>query len=141
MAWVAYQRDDYEQMLTHYQELSTLAKKRKVPHYQAESQVGVALAQALAIHQRGEVDIASSIDYIESEPNLLIPDSPFRLHLLCYHLLTLINDPYTETLVRIADAQLQDLASLIEDEIWRESYLENVPEHRAIIRLYTGIEG
>ncbi|MEM7536272.1 MAG: hypothetical protein AAF639_29075 [Chloroflexota bacterium] len=122
-------------MLTHYQALSTLAQKRKVPHYQAESQVGVALAQALATHQWGEVDIASSIDYIENEPNLLIPDSSFRLHLLCYHLLTLMNEPYADTLLSIAYAQLQDLASLIEDEIWSESYLENIPEHREIMDL------
>ncbi|MEM7531569.1 MAG: BREX system ATP-binding domain-containing protein [Chloroflexota bacterium] len=137
LGWVAYKRGDHEQMLAYYQELSTLAEKRKASYYQAESQVGIALAHMLAKHEWVEVDITPAINYIENEPNLLIPDYPFRLHLLCYHLLTLMEDPYTDTLLSIAYAQLQDLASLIEDETWRQSYRENVPEHREIIRLYT----
>ncbi|MEM7534141.1 MAG: tetratricopeptide repeat protein [Chloroflexota bacterium] len=136
LGWVAYQRCDYTQMRTFYHELSTAAQGRNAPHYQAESQAGTALAHALATHQWAEVEIAPCIDYIKNEPNLLIPNSPFRLHLLCYHLLTLMEEPYAETLMHIAYEQLQDLASLIEEETWRESYLENVPEHREVVRLY-----
>ncbi|MEM7531568.1 MAG: tetratricopeptide repeat protein [Chloroflexota bacterium] len=139
LGWLAYKRGDHEQMLAHYQELSTLAQKRRASYYLAESQVGIALAHVLAKHEWIEVDITPTIDYIENEPNLLIPDYPFRLHLLCHHLLTLMNEPYADTLLRIAHAQLQDLASLIEDETWQQSYLENVPEHREVGRLYTGM--
>ena len=137
VAWTAYKRGDYEPMLTHYQELSTLAEKRKASYYLAESQVGIALARVLITQQWAEVDISFAIDYIENEPNLLIPDYPFRLHLLCSHLLTLMDEPYVDTLLSIAYAQLQELANLIEDKTWRTSYLENVPEHQEMLRLYT----
>ncbi|MEM7531570.1 MAG: BREX system ATP-binding domain-containing protein [Chloroflexota bacterium] len=137
LAWCMYQCGDYAQMLAHYQELLPIVEERQVPHQQAEVQVGFALAHVLATHQWVDVDIAPSIDYIENEPALLVPHRPFRLHLLCYHLLTLMDEPYADTLLSIAYAQLHELANLIEDETWRASYLGNVPKHQEVIRLYT----
>ena len=50
-----------------------------------------------------------------------------------------MEEPYADTLLSIAYAQLHELADLIEDVGWRQSFLANVPEHREIICLYTEV--
>ncbi|MEM7539856.1 MAG: tetratricopeptide repeat protein, partial [Chloroflexota bacterium] len=135
LAWRAYLLGDYAAMLQHYRDAFANLQYTGHTHAIAESQAGIALAHFLIDNTLSEAEITASIAYAEHSPKLMTSTTPFRLYLLCRQLLAALNDPYEATLLTIAYDRLQTIATYIEDDGWRQSYLDDVPEQREIVRL------
>ncbi|MCB9006467.1 MAG: hypothetical protein H6656_03680 [Ardenticatenaceae bacterium] len=61
---------------------------------------------------------------------------PFGFYWLCYTLLDFYDDPRAPGLIEDAHQRLQMQASSIPDLESRRSFLQNVPENRAIVEKY-----
>ena len=71
------------------------------------------------------------LDHLESK-SLDGADEPFRVYLTCHHVLQAADDPRAQQLLAAAYDLLQQRASMIGDEQLQQSFLENIPQHRAI---------
>ncbi|MEM7539316.1 MAG: tetratricopeptide repeat protein, partial [Chloroflexota bacterium] len=136
LGWIAYQEGEYEQMLAYYEEAQTTLEAGTSSYGPAMSLAGIAWAKCLLGYTVVASDILSSLAYIENNRICLDETTPFRLHLICYKLLEAIDDPFADVLLTIAHEQIQQIASYIETPEWRESFLTNVPEQRALEQCY-----
>jgi tetratricopeptide (TPR) repeat protein len=59
--------------------------------------------------------------------------APRRVELVCHLVLSSAGDPRADTWLRRAHGGLMELAANISDESLREGYLNNIPDHRAIL--------
>lgn len=85
---------------------------------------------------RGETAVArlhveEILDHLESK-SLDGADEPFRVYLTCHRVLQATDDPRAQQLLAAAYDLLQQRASMIGDEQLQQSFLENIPQHRAI---------
>jgi tetratricopeptide (TPR) repeat protein len=92
---------------------------------------------ALAQH-----DTSSAIAYVEEilvyleTGSLAGADAPFRVYLICYHVLQALRDARAPSILHIAHTLLQARAATIGDQRLRRSFLEGVPAHRELVREY-----
>ncbi len=63
-------------------------------------------------------------------------EQPFPSYLVCYRVLSATNDPRATTVLEAAQQRLQEYADNIHDQALRQSFLENVPIHRELLRAY-----
>ncbi|MGB0387255.1 MAG: tetratricopeptide repeat protein [Ardenticatenaceae bacterium] len=136
LAWIAYQMGDYDQMKAHYQAALTAFEGFDELHDIATAQAGLAWAHLLQGKRRIEECLAPSLAYLHENPNLMEPDSPFRVYLLSYWSLHATNDHRAREVLAKGYQRLQQLAQNIIDPSWRYSFLEDVPEHREMVRLF-----
>jgi DNA-binding SARP family transcriptional activator len=104
----------------------------------AESLAGLAsvlLAQGDLNGARRHAD--EILDHLESR-SLDGADEPFRVYLTCYRVLRATGDPRAQKLISHAHHLLQQRASKIADRDLRQSFLENIPAHRAIASAVRG---
>jgi hypothetical protein len=79
---------------------------------------------------------AQIMAYLDNGGTLAGADEPQRVSLTCIKMLQVTGDPRAEAILEHAYAQLQQNASRILAEPSRRSYLDNVPWHREIIKLW-----
>jgi len=119
----------------------------------AQSEVMVCLA-GLACISLAKGNLAVAQEDVEEVLGYLATRSlhpyfgPFRVYLTCYRALRAGGDPRAEGILEDGHRLLQERAEKISDEEQRRSYLENVEEHREIVREYAerkcgggGVEG
>ncbi|MGB0387360.1 MAG: tetratricopeptide repeat protein, partial [Ardenticatenaceae bacterium] len=136
LAWVTYHLGDYEDMQAHYQAALAAFDGLNEFHEIATCQAGLAWAHILQGKEPLEEYIAFSLAYLDDKPKLMVSDSPFRVYLLCYWSLHATNDRRAREVLAKGYQSLQQLAQNIIDPSWRHSFLENVPEHREMVRLF-----
>ncbi|MEZ4513679.1 MAG: DUF2791 family P-loop domain-containing protein [Chloroflexota bacterium] len=137
LGWVAYLLNDYTQMERYFAMGLTHGQKGRAQHETAVSQAGLAVASLLL----GRPDTHAShvetcLSYLTDKPKLMASETPFRLYLLCCQWLQENRDTRAQELLAAAYEKLQLLADHIETPIWRQSYLQSVPENKEIVRLY-----
>ncbi|MCA9976738.1 MAG: hypothetical protein KC413_13340, partial [Anaerolineales bacterium] len=66
------------------------------------------------------------------ENNLTGSEQPLRIYLTCYQILHAHQDARAPSLLQNAQQLLNDRANHIGDPVVRQSFLENVPTHRAL---------
>jgi len=57
----------------------------------------------------------------------------------CYRVLQASGDPRAGKVLSATYALLQERADMIDDQELQRSYLENVPHHREIVSVYSGL--
>jgi predicted ATPase/DNA-binding SARP family transcriptional activator len=122
--------DSYRQALTLYQEMKQL-------HFAYEVLAGlsrVALVQGNP--EQAQAFVAELLSQLEIE-HLYGAREPFRVYLTSYLVLQAGHDPRAEDVLATAYRLLQERAAEIIDERLRHFYLENVPAHREIVRMFT----
>jgi len=90
-------------------------------------------------------DLAQALTNVEQVLSLLgtaplgFSDDPFPVYLTCYRVLRASQDPRAQEILMTAFNLLQELASKIEDEGLRRSFLENVAAHRDLLAAWEEI--
>ncbi|MGC9333846.1 MAG: tetratricopeptide repeat protein, partial [Anaerolineae bacterium] len=103
-----------------------------------ESRAGLAsvlLAQGDAEGARLQVE--EILAHLESK-SLDGADEPFRIYYTCYRILSATDDPRAQDVLYTAYHLLQKQASKIGEQELRRSFLQNIPDHRAIVASYRG---
>ncbi|MFN8471228.1 MAG: tetratricopeptide repeat protein [Anaerolineae bacterium] len=119
-----------------YQQAVSLCEMLKAPTLAAEGYAG--LANAAAAEGNGEEALAhveALLAILAEHPRAGV-DEPFSTYLACYRVLAAAGDRRATHILAQGYALLMDYAEHIEDEALRQSFLENVPEHRELRRLY-----
>ncbi|MEM7532239.1 MAG: tetratricopeptide repeat protein [Chloroflexota bacterium] len=150
LGWIAYHLDDYETMahtyqmafdeFIEYQEIEDTQQepdnypREYYPHEYYESLMGVVWGQVLRSVEVSLLDIEPCLDYLATLQPQIDSASPLRLHLMCHDVLLALDDNRADDVLAIAHQHLQTHAGYIENPEWRQSFLENVPENREILR-------
>ena len=117
-----------------YREALAIRQKLDQPHLAMGAKAGLARA---AVAQ-GDLAVASEhaneiISYLADGGSLQGTWEPLRIYLTCYQVLRLAGDPQAEQILETAFNLLQEQASRISDQTYRNLFLENVPWHREIM--------
>ena len=101
----------------------------------AFSEIGLAKA---ALSQQ---DIKEALGYVDPALNYLVSSEGLfgdlrERFLICIEILQSTGDPRASEVLELAYVRLQDIANKINDETMRNSYLENVPWNRELVRLW-----
>ena len=116
----------YQQALTRFMALGAA-------HRAPEPQAGLART-ALA-----QDDLHQALSHVEAiltrltETSGVGLDEPFDVYLTCYRVLEAIRDPRAVTVLQTARQRLLEYADHIDDAALRQSFLEHVATHRAIL--------
>jgi tetratricopeptide (TPR) repeat protein len=122
---------------TAYQQAFDLYTTIQRPDLAAEAQAGLAaLAQQQGDRQRAVGLVEAVLAQLAAQP-ISGQDEPFFLYLTCYQVLAAAQDPRAPMILQQGYTLLQRYAEQITDERLRQSFLENVPVHRAL-RQVTG---
>ncbi|MEM7344347.1 MAG: tetratricopeptide repeat protein [Chloroflexota bacterium] len=137
-AQMAYDYQQWDEAITHYRAVLTLLndmpRTHESLHVPAESGLAaVYLAQGDVKQAMTEAELA--VDYLLEKP-IFGEWNHMWMAWQCVRVLQAANDARAETLLEKAYASLQARIELLEDEETRRFALENVPEHREIVRLY-----
>jgi predicted ATPase/class 3 adenylate cyclase len=95
----------------------------------------VALAQQDAAMARQMVE--ELLPHLGSDVALVGTEAPYLIRLTCHQALARIGDPRAAQLLASAHADLLAEAITISDAALRKSFLNNIPEHRTIVSLWT----
>ena len=125
----------YDQAETYYQQALTIRQTLQQPQYEAEDQAGLAYT-FLKSGKPYQLHLTAALERLTDHPQLNGAEHPFRVYLTCYRCLQATDDPQAEPLLERAYNLLQDRAAKIRDDDLRRSFLENVPDHQEIRRLY-----
>ena len=96
----------------------------------------------LALVCLAEGDLAGALAHVEEilshlkTSGLEGASEPLRVYLSCYRVLRAADDPRAGAVLEEAHALLQEIATKIDDEQLRRSYLVNVSPHRELIEEY-----
>ncbi|MBV7327793.1 tetratricopeptide repeat protein [Chloroflexi bacterium TSY] len=141
LAEIAFQRNDYQGAEQAYQEVLTIWQTLELPHKVIPAWAGLAevkLAQGDVVQAQSYVE--QILEYMETDPKLDAVVHCMRVRLICYRVLYALQDRRAEVFLERAHTLLSEHAAKIGDEARRQSYLENVPEHRAILAHWAEVE-
>jgi class 3 adenylate cyclase/tetratricopeptide (TPR) repeat protein len=116
-----------------YQESFTVRQKLNQPQQAMESKAGLARAAVtqgnlpLALGHVNEI-----VSYLADGGSLQRTWEPLRIYLTCYQVLQLAGDSDAKVILEVAFNLLQEQASRITDQAYRNLFLENVSWHREI---------
>ena len=122
----------YSQALDFYTALEHL-------HKAAEPRAGLAqIALAQGDLPRARAQAEAMLAALETRPYVGV-ERPFAIYLACYQVLAATNDARAAGVLHMARRRLQEYASHIPDRALRQSFLENVPAHQALLRAYAAL--
>ena len=130
---VALAQKDFEKAIELFNESVLLRTQLGLPILVFEAQAG--LVQVAL--ENGDLAFASEnaemiVSHLMSGGTLEGAEEPLRIYLSCYQTLAKTQDPRTNTILKMAAAQLESQIARIQDENARRRYVENVPWRRAI---------
>ena len=126
----------WDQAQAAYEQAVGLAEMLNIRDLVAEGHAGLANAAI------GTGDSAAALAHAEAILALLAEqprvglDEPFLTYLACYRVLAAAHDPRASHVLARGHARLLEYADHIADEALRQSFLENVAEHRELRQLY-----
>jgi tetratricopeptide (TPR) repeat protein len=119
-----------------YQQALNLRREAELAHLAVESLAGLAEASLLLGEvSQAEVHAEEVLSYLQGNP-LEGLDEPIRVYLACYRVLHAVGDGRAPEVLATAYNILQTQAAKITDERHRVSFLERVPAHAEVVRLY-----
>jgi class 3 adenylate cyclase/tetratricopeptide (TPR) repeat protein len=125
----------YQQSLAIWQEIG-------MDNRATEARAGIArihLAQGHLPPALAEIEVI--LAYLQQNPTLAGTDEPLRVYLTCYQVLQACADPHARTVLQTAVTLLQERAATITDAGLRQSYLEHVAVHRALLEAWAVASG
>jgi tetratricopeptide (TPR) repeat protein len=118
-----------------YQQALIILHKNEQTTQVCEAQAGLArLALAQGYLDAAQAHTEAILTHLDTAPDLPGTDEPLRVYLTCYEVLRAAQDARAPALLRAACTLLRERAALIEDARLRQSFLENVAAHRALLR-------
>ncbi|MBN2146168.1 MAG: tetratricopeptide repeat protein [Anaerolineales bacterium] len=118
----------------HLLQAFTLHEELGQPQHMAEDLASLAL---LAWQSGAEDDARTRIEVLlpilESNPGLEGAQRPQHIILEVFHLLEALKHPRAATVLANAQAYLQERAAALPDDAARRLFLENIPEHQALL--------
>jgi tetratricopeptide (TPR) repeat protein len=128
---------DFDGASEAYQKSLSIWEQSRQPLLATEPAAGLA---TIALEQ-GDLDAASRhaqkiLPVMEQKPGLDGTDDPLRVYLACYRVLSAKNDPAAVEILQTAYELIQSRAANIPREQSRRAFLENIPHHRKIVRLW-----
>ena len=108
-----------------------------LPWFTMESLAGLACTE-LAQGELGSAHarVAEVLAFLDNGGCLLGDHKPFWIYVTCYQVLVAAADPRAAEILIRAHTELQEWAARIPDEVTRRSFLDNVPWHWEIVRLW-----
>ena len=119
-----------------YQQALVLAQELNVAHFAKQAQAGLASVAFV----RDDLDRAKDLldellSHLQGQ-SLSTNDEIFWIYLVCYRILVATSDPRAWSVLEAAYARLQGIATRIDDESLRVSFLQNVRFNREIIEVW-----
>ncbi|MGB0386033.1 MAG: tetratricopeptide repeat protein, partial [Ardenticatenaceae bacterium] len=135
LGWASYGLGAYQQAEAYYQKALTIRRDLKHLHHAVEDLAGLA---RVALAQQADLTpyLEQLLAYFAHTQTLEGTCNPFSVYLSCYRCLQASNDGQADAILAQAYHLLQERASKIGDVNMRRSFLQNVPEHREIVRLF-----
>ena len=130
---LAYTQEQYEQARSCYEQALALRQQSGLTSI-AEDRAG--LAQVNLVQDKIDQALAEMeqiLLILNDDPHLSGATHPGRVFLACYQVLKAGQDPRADDILAQARALLQQRAAKIADPALRQSFLENVPEHRELL--------
>ena len=124
-----------------YEEAVDLRHRQGEHHREMESRAGLArvlLAQGKPAQAHSHVE--AILSYLEDH-TLEGTDEPVRIYTTCYRVLQASEDPRAQEMLAAARKLFEARAAKIEDPALRESFAEDVPAHRDLIKTLTTVSG
>ena len=126
---------DFEAAAEKYQQALDLRAELLQPFLGIEPLAGLAqLALNMGSEDQALLYIEKILPLLETSP-LEGPDQPGQIYLICYQVLQAHQDPKADEILKSAYKLLQKRASAMDNDLLRNSYLENVNAHQEIIQL------
>ncbi len=121
----------------HARQAVRLAETLMMPSVLLECRAGLARAhKALAEWEAARDQVETILAHLDAGKTLSGTWSIVRIFLTCYQVLQETDDPRAARILESGHALLQERAAKIPEENLRRSFLENVPWHREIVRLW-----
>lgn len=134
---VAVAENKLDEARRHYLESIQLLERSNRKMIAAESWAGLGrIALAKGEVAEAFVYVHKILHYRAENPTFDGAERPFLIFLITIHILNAMQDPQATELLAAAYEILLDQASRIANLDMRHSFLENVPEHQEIVRLY-----
>jgi hypothetical protein len=83
--------------------------------------------------------IEGLLSYLAAKGTLEGAEAPALVRLRCYHVLKYNDDPRAADVLTQVHAELQTTAAKLTDETLRRGFLDNIPEHREIMALWSAV--
>ena len=112
------------------------------PHLAIEALIGLA---GVCLTQGESAQAASYVervlDHLDRHPELEATEEPVWVCLISYQVLAVTEDPRARDVLEVGYNLLMERAAMIEDEVTRRSFLENVPVNREIVEIWERLQG
>ena len=112
------------------------------PHLAIEALIGLA---GVCLTQGESAQAASYgervLDHLDRHPELEATEEPVWVCLISYQVLAVTEDPRARDVLEVGYNLLMERAAMIEDEVTRRSFLENVPVNREIVEIWERLQG
>jgi tetratricopeptide (TPR) repeat protein len=116
-----------------YQQAVALRQSLGQTHFAMESRAGLAKARLVQGDlAQAQAEVSEILAYLETPHSLEQVEEPALVYLICYEVLTTVQDQRAEELRQAARSLIQTRAAKLRDEALRRSYLENIPFHRVL---------
>ena len=128
---------DLDQSLTFYQQALDLVQGTSLPAcYSKQAQTGlVSIAFARGDIVQAQTGLDEILKYLSTDRLSTIDESPW-IYLICYRILTALDDPRSKSTLEAAHTLLQSIGTQIKDETLQVSFLQNVRFNHEIIKLW-----
>jgi class 3 adenylate cyclase/tetratricopeptide (TPR) repeat protein len=128
---------DWEQATAAYERALAMCRQIGNENWAQESVAGLArLALAQGDGETAVTHLNTILSHLQSG-NLHGTDEPLRVYLTCYQVLQAVGDGRAKEVLTAAHQLLQTRAATIENPETRQKYLQAIPYHREITRLYS----
>ena len=122
--------DVYQQALAIWQDFSQ-------PLQILETQNGLARVALLrGDMEQAQLYIQPVVDFLQAGNKPVGTSRPFYIYLVCYEILHAAGEPYADTLLQQAHDELSEYAQNISDDLRRQAFFQNVPDHHRIRNLF-----
>ncbi len=119
-----------------YEQAVRLSETLAAPMLAAEAHAGLANIASCEGDDATALTHAAAILEVLSKQRRVGLDEPFITYLACHHALAAVHDQRAATILAEGHTLLKEYADHIANPALRQSFLENVTEHRELRRLY-----
>ncbi len=138
LGYIAYKKNEYAKAEELYKQALDKFSEMEVTNYIISMQAH--LAQLYFVQQKStEPYLSDVLKQLKENPSLVGSENGYLIYLTCIKCLNAKSDPLADQLIKQAYQQLSDNASNIVDETIKQSFWENVEEHREIAALYQAL--
>jgi tetratricopeptide (TPR) repeat protein len=138
IGWLRFEMGYFAEAAEYFQEALALRESLNAEHTAVEDRAGLArVALVQGETAAGMAQLEKVLEFLQENPTLGGAAYPFRVYLICYQVLSASEDGRANEILFRAHEMLQERAAKVSDPAMRRSFLENVPDHRALLAAYS----